>query len=127
MKKLILPFIAIFLAGCATARFDGQELYMATEVRYLTQNIAVCESPQDAQYVATLVEQKATILALYSQHVPNNKETHAMAQELLVQSKEFAAAYNDRIPSTMYCRSKIAFINKNAETIQQSMARKLRR
>lgn len=127
MRKFITIIPLILLTGCMTARFDNQELKIATEMRYLTQEKSLCNDFDTARHSAIVLEQKALFFKLYVEHIPNNKDTVGMVHELHAQAADFNKAYKERHPSAAYCRNKLEVMNKSAETVQKAMARKLRK
>lgn len=127
MKKLSIIALAV-LAGCATARFDNQELSLATELRYMAGQQSSCANTDSAAALAQRMQSRSEFFTLYVEHVPNNTETVQMVAALNNDIQSFSKAYQtDKKPSVAYCKNKLDIIGHSADLVQRSMAIKLRK
>jgi hypothetical protein len=128
MKNLYLVCFVAVLAGCATARFDNVELSLATDIRYLSKQTALCDNPDHAAVLAQKLQEKGSYFAMYVEHTPNNVETVKMVNELVQDIEGMSKSYtSDKRPGTAYCKNKLEIINHSSDIVQKSMAIKLRK
>ncbi len=128
MKTLILLLTTLVIGGCATARFDNQELTLATEIRFASAQVKACDNLQDAAALAKLLYEQSKFFAMYVEHIPDNTETIKMAAELVKEAEPFNQAYADnKKPSIAYCKNKLEIVNHSANSVQRAMAIKLRK
>ena len=129
MKTLTsIILVSLFLAGCAVARFDNNELSFATDIRYLIKQDNACNNASDAAILAKKLAEKTSYFAMYVEHTPNNVETIQMITELNKDAQSFDRAYQDeKKPSVAYCKNKLEIMAHSADTVQKSMAIKPRK
>lgn len=129
-QKLLTVVSALALGACAV-KFDPVEHSRLVDVRW-----AIHQAIQDnhcadhtlARETARRVNQDATWLQFYSQHIPNNGSLQVMATELHKTTEDFARRYQKDAPppSRVFCELRLKNIMTQIETIQSTNARRPR-
>lgn len=124
MKKFSLLILAILLSGCTTVMsivgmqpFDPNEYALVNNIRTISQTMD-CSKAE----VQTLSDISLQFMN-YSELIPRNDKTFAMAKDLDDLVKELK---NKENPSPAYCKAKLNIISTAAEKIQRVVGNKPR-
>lgn len=129
LKKLLLVSSLVLLTACAQ-KFDPVEHSRIVDVRHHAQQAldhSHCASLDSAKRTAETLNEHASWLSIYSQHVPRNESMQRMSAELKKITQEFAQRYQQpTVPSRMYCELKLKNIVSVSSVMQQTNARRER-
>jgi hypothetical protein len=114
----------ILLTSCA-AVFDENEYSRMVDIRVELQE-ARCTSPQDATIMSQRVKSHVDWLAIYSQHLPDNKNTVSMIAAMRKSTDEFADRLGREPASSAYCRLKVTMLQDQIDIILKTTARRPR-
>lgn len=134
MKKIIALLLIPLLSSCALydaymlTHYDPNEYMLITDIRAAAQLAkSQCDDPVVSKANAIKVANDTQLFVLFSEHVPHNdavigasKDLHTIAQGLADQYAKY-----DKV-SSGFCKIKFTSIETNANTMQQTIARRPR-
>ena len=125
MKQLIV-LTALLLNGCAVydaytlTHYDPNEYRIITEIRADAQQYkARCNDPMASKINATNLAEKTHMFALYSEHVPKNKDVIAASTELDAIAQGLADQYAKTTVSVGFCNIKFNNVETSADYMQK--------
>ena len=135
MKKIIAALLlSTTLTGCAVwdayfmAKYDNIEYALINKIRTLSElSTDTCKDTIISKDNFNAMYFVAVELNNFSQHVPRNKDTHKISQnlvELTKQGKEMYAKSSN--VSETFCKIKLQQINRSAELAQKVIGAKPR-
>jgi len=128
MKRLVFLFVPLvmpLLASCAVydaitmTGFDPNEYRIITEIRvdaaYYRDG---CANPLVAQTNAVAMARKTELYEVYSEQIPNNKDSYKAAQSLNEIAQGLAKRYDTPPVPPLFCKLKYTSIENSAKVIQ---------
>jgi hypothetical protein len=126
MKKLIVLIALLPLSGCMLVdaylmtKYDPNEYSLITNIRAEAQTFkSNCDDSVTSKQNSAKIAYDSKVFALYSEHIPRNKELIKASADLQLISQGLVDQYAkaDKV-STAFCKIKFESIEKSAEKIQ---------
>lgn len=121
---LLIPFV-LLLTSCAGIPSTREPILYnhAVELSVMTTSLQqMCGTPS-AQLMVETVRLKSNIIAKYTTHV--TKDVNEVATLISQEYKQLSDAYSKDIqPSTKYCNTKVALINKSVDLMIEMLGNK---
>jgi uncharacterized protein YceK len=124
MKKVLIVGSFALLTGCSSIMgivgmqpFDSNEYGYANSVRTQADTMTCTKAETES------LNNTAIAFKNYTQYIPYNDKTIAMASDLQKLTDELAKREN---PTSVYCKIKLNIISKSAEEIQRVVGSKPR-
>jgi len=114
----------VLIAGCA-ATFDNNEYSRLVDIRHSLQENR-CADIASAQQMAKTVSDTTQWLQIYSQHLPNNKNTINMLAAFAEGAQAFSKSYDSGTPSAAFCRLKVRNLHDQLDIMLATTARRPR-
>jgi hypothetical protein len=130
MKRILLVPLLLALNGCALVdaylmtKYDPNEYQLITGVRLQAQQSkAQCDDVAVSKINAIRIESDTKLFALYSEHIPRNKDLIEASNTLNSIAKGLNDQYNksDKV-SPAFCKIKFQSIETSADKIQAVVA-----
>lgn len=130
MKRILLIPLLLTLNGCALldaylmTKYDPNEYQLITGVRLQAQQSKTqCDDAAVSKTNAVRVESDTKLFALYSEHIPRNKDLIEASKNLNSIAKGLSDQYNknDKV-SPAFCKIKFQSIETSADKIQAVVA-----
>jgi hypothetical protein len=133
MKSVLTVVLATSLSSCALydayfmAKFDVNEYQYAARIRTQAQiGAPKCGSPEVVRHVEDIYA-TANEYKNYAQKIPRNENSANLSATLIGITDDFYKRYQgEKPPSTAYCKSKFAAIERSSEHIQTVLGEKPR-
>jgi len=135
MKKIFISLIAMLsLSGCMLldsylmTKYDPNEYKLITDVRAEAQTYKTqCEDAGLSKQNSIKLAYDSQLFALYSEHIPRNKDLIKASADLHLIAQGLADQYikSDKV-STAFCKIKFDSVEKSAEKIQTVIGSKPR-
>lgn len=132
MKKLIL-LVPFLFSGCAVydayfmAKFDVNEYQYIARIRTQAQlGAAKCgtsEVVENVKYIYVAAQEFKN----YAEKIPHNENAYQLATTLTEVTNDLYKRYQDpKPPSAIYCKAKLASIERSSENVQTVIGAKPR-
>lgn len=129
MKKLLLILSSsLILTSCALwpSWFDSNEHRAMTDIVVLTADPSIC-ARDDMIIHAKTIDLQSRWLQTYSKTLPDNEKIQNMNTSLVEMTEDLVKRYEDnKIPSRVFCESRVKNINKAANTMLEVSGRRPR-
>lgn len=134
LKLLIVSSIVVLLPGCALwdaynmAGYDSYEYSLINRVRTLAEaNIEECKDSRVSKENFETIHYVALEFKNFTQHIPNNDDTHKLANNVLELAKQGRKMYaeNPNV-SEAFCKLKLQQIGRTTEMAQKVIGKKPR-
>jgi hypothetical protein len=131
MKKILIAGIfALGLSGCSVldaylmTHYDPNEYKLITDVRAQAQAFKnTCDDQAISKTNANKIAYDTQLFAMYSEHIPRNKELVESSKDLHAIAQGLADQYNksDKV-SPAFCKIKFDTLEKSANKMQTVIA-----
>lgn len=124
MKRLVFLLVPL-LASCAVydavmmTGFDPNEYRIITEIRVDASHYKDdCGNPMLAPANAVAMARKTELFEVYSEQIPNNKDSYNASKSLNEIAQGLAKRYNTPPVPLLFCKLKYSGIENSAKVIQ---------
>jgi len=132
MKKILLSLV-VLLSGCTVVdaylmtKYDPNEYQMITDIRSKArQSKAQCDDFNVSKINSSITAYSTQLFALYSEHIPRNKDLIEGSQALNVVAQGLSDQYKNTKVSPAFCKIKFESIETSAEKMQIVIGRRPR-
>jgi len=135
MKKIIITLFALApLSGCMLidsylmTKYDPNEYKLITDIRAEAQTYKTqCDDAVSSKQNAVKLAYDSQLFALYSEHIPRNKDLIKASADLHLIAQGLSDQYtkSDKV-SVAFCKIKFDSVEKSAEKIQTVIGSKPR-